>query len=204
MRLRKILMLPAVVSLSAIFAFGSVAQQEEGQVNDKVRELQEQYRRLLKNEYNPSTIEPKTNGKPSFSGPGWMKSSKRSKAKNQNTENTRRKGREPVAHPKRRVPAKSLPGAGRASSPGTLQEKHSVKRTASAKTSAAKGPKSSRASPPKGARSSAKGAKSSGKTAKKVSKSRVSKRKEGNRSKVAGKKGQPQNPPKPAARKKGS
>ncbi len=70
MRLRKLLMLPAVVSLSAIFAFGSVAQQEEGQVNDKVRELQEQYRRLLKDEYNPSTIEPKTNAKPSFSESG--------------------------------------------------------------------------------------------------------------------------------------
>ena len=82
MRLRKILMLPAVVSLSAIFAFGSVAQQEDGQVNDKVRELQEQYRRLLKDEYNPSTIEPKTNGKPSFSsGSGWMKSSKTSKGR---------------------------------------------------------------------------------------------------------------------------
>ena len=81
MRLRKILMLPAVVSLLAIFAFGSVAPQEEGQVNDKVRELQDQYRRLLKNEYNPSTIEPKTNGKPSFGAPGWMKSSKSAKGK---------------------------------------------------------------------------------------------------------------------------
>ncbi len=82
MRLRKLLMLPAVVSLSAIFAFGTVAQQEDGQVNDKVRELQEQYRRLLKDEYNPSTIEPKTNGKPSFgSDQGWMKSSKSGKGK---------------------------------------------------------------------------------------------------------------------------
>ena len=81
MRLRKILMLPAVVSLSTIFAFGSVAQQEEGQVNDKVRELQEQYRRLLKDEYNPSTIEPKTNGKPSFGSSGWLKSSKSAKGK---------------------------------------------------------------------------------------------------------------------------
>ena len=81
MRLRKLLMLPAVVSLTAIFAFGSVAQQEEGQVNDKVRELQEQYRRLLKDEYNPSTIEPKTNAKPSFSSPGWMKSTKKAKGK---------------------------------------------------------------------------------------------------------------------------
>ncbi|MGA7643902.1 MAG: hypothetical protein WBW56_17020, partial [Syntrophobacteraceae bacterium] len=66
MRLRKILMLPAVVLISAVFAFGCFAQQDDSQVNDKVRELQEQYRRLLKDEYNPSTIEPKVNGKPSF------------------------------------------------------------------------------------------------------------------------------------------
>ena len=73
MRLRKILMLPVVVSISAIFAFGCIAQQEDSQVNDKVRDLQEQYRRLLKDEYNPSTIEPKTNGKPSFgSESSWM------------------------------------------------------------------------------------------------------------------------------------
>ena len=49
-------------------------------VNEKVRELQEQYRRLLKDEYNPSAVEPKTNGKPSFSSePGWMESSKKSR-----------------------------------------------------------------------------------------------------------------------------
>lgn len=78
MRLRKILMLPAVLSISAVFAFGCLAQKEDDQVNDKVRELQEQYRRLLKDEYNPSTIQPKTNGAPSFSSKsGWMNSSKK-------------------------------------------------------------------------------------------------------------------------------
>ena len=78
MRLRKILMLPAVVSISAFFAFGCFAQQEDSQVNDKVRELQEQYHRLLKDEYNPSTIEPKVNGKPSFgAGSSGLKSSKK-------------------------------------------------------------------------------------------------------------------------------
>ncbi|SPF49810.1 conserved exported hypothetical protein [Syntrophobacter sp. SbD1] len=76
MRLRKILLLPAVVSISAIFAFGCFAQQDDSQTNDKVRELQDQYRRLLKDEYNPSTIVPKTNGEPSFGAGTGLKSSK--------------------------------------------------------------------------------------------------------------------------------
>ena len=130
MRLRKILMLPAVVSLSAIFAFGSVAQQEEGQVNDKVRELQEQYRRLLKNEYNPSTIEPKTNGKPSFGEPGWMKSSKRAKGKkSKHGKYAKKRSGARSASKKARSGKKLRQGpvgqvrqAGRPSSPGTLQE----------------------------------------------------------------------------------
>ena len=92
MRLRKILMLPAVVSISAVLAFGCFAQEEDSQVNDKVRELQEQYRRLLKDEYNPSTIEPKTDGKPSFdSGSSWMKSSKKKGKKSSRRKSAKKK-----------------------------------------------------------------------------------------------------------------
>ena len=72
MRWRKILMLARGRIHFGRFCIRCVAQQEDSQVNDKVRELQEQYRRLLKDEYNPSTIEPKTNGKPSFSSESWL------------------------------------------------------------------------------------------------------------------------------------
>jgi len=183
-------MLPAVVSLSAIFAFGSLAQQEEGQVNDKVRELQEQYRRLLKNEYNPSTIEPKTNGKPSFSESGWMKSSKRAKGKkSKHGKYAKKKSGTRRASKKTRSGKKLAKGRSGKLARNT-SKRHPVKGTALAKASAGKRPKSSRASAPKAARSSVKGAKSSGKTAKKTSKSRVSeKKKKGTDPKVAVKKG---------------
>ena len=123
MGLRKILMLPVVVSISAVFAFGSFAQQEDSQVNDKVRELQEQYRRLLKDEYNPSTIEPKTNGKPSFgTESGWMKSSKKKGKKSAKRKSGKKKSGTRKASKKARWP-KNTPRTGRENPPRPLQKK---------------------------------------------------------------------------------
>jgi hypothetical protein len=82
MGIRKMLMLPAVLSFSAVFAFVTLAQQEDSQVNDKVRELQQQWNQLMKNEYNPSAIQPKTKNGPSFgSSSSWSRSSKKSAGK---------------------------------------------------------------------------------------------------------------------------
>lgn len=56
-------------------------QSQGQQVNDRVRELQEQYKDLLKHEYNPSQFHPKATGEPSFSKPGWLNHASRRSAK---------------------------------------------------------------------------------------------------------------------------
>jgi hypothetical protein len=76
--LKKVIFLPACIIFSAVFAFTAVAQQNDPEINDKVRELQEQWQKIMKDEYNPSAIQPKTNGGPSFnSNKTWMGSSKK-------------------------------------------------------------------------------------------------------------------------------
>jgi hypothetical protein len=155
MRLRKILMLPAVVSISAIFAFGSIAQQEDSQVNDKVRELQEQYHRLLKDEYNPSTIQPKTDGKPSFSSnEGWMKSSK---AKSKKKSRHRRNGSRSRAYARKKHSGKKLATGKSRKFAGRVSKKGAGKGIRNgAHTKAASGHKSKAAGVRKGAKQNSK------------------------------------------------
>ena len=109
--------------------------QNPGQVNDKVRQLQEQYKDLLKHEYNPSNFHPKATGEPSFNKPGWLNHSKHGSGKKypDHTANTapmpknitgekgaanpgctdiRRKGRESIPlRGENRLEAANLPGA---------------------------------------------------------------------------------------------
>ncbi|MGC8492201.1 MAG: hypothetical protein ACP5SH_10730 [Syntrophobacteraceae bacterium] len=104
MRFRTMLMLTAAVSIAAILGLGCPVEslyaqsqtqaqtpaqsqgqpqvqapaqgQSQGQVNDRVRELQEQYKNLLKHEYNPSQYHPAATEQPSFSKPGWLNHSR--------------------------------------------------------------------------------------------------------------------------------
>lgn len=154
MGIRKLLMLPAVLSLSAIFAFGAVAQQEEPQSSDKVRELQEQWHRIMKDEYNPSAIQPQTNGKPSFAGSTWMKSSKKSKGKKSKVRTSRKHSKKGVASAKTRGSRKS---AG-------VSKKSSKKAALTAKKSSGKSAKVTRSSAKKGTDSSATAAKKGNKS----------------------------------------
>ncbi len=50
--------------------------QSRSQVNNRVRELQEQYQDLLKHEYNPSNFHPSPTAHPSFNKPGWLNHSR--------------------------------------------------------------------------------------------------------------------------------
>jgi hypothetical protein len=59
--MRKIIIASIIVSLSVIFAITAGAQQEDQRLNDKFRELQDQWNHIMQGEYNPSTIQPKAN-----------------------------------------------------------------------------------------------------------------------------------------------
>jgi hypothetical protein len=59
--MRKIIIASIIVSLSLIFAINAGAQQEDQRLNDKFRELQDQWNHIMQGEYNPSAIQPKVN-----------------------------------------------------------------------------------------------------------------------------------------------
>lgn len=55
----KITLISFIVVFSAVFAIAAGAQQENQGLNDKILELQEQWKGIMQGEYNPSTIQPK-------------------------------------------------------------------------------------------------------------------------------------------------
>jgi hypothetical protein len=62
--MRKIVLVFLVVSFSAAFSISAGAQQEN--LNDKIFELQEQWKRIMLDEYNPSAVQPKAGGRSLF------------------------------------------------------------------------------------------------------------------------------------------
>ncbi len=82
MGIRKILVVSAAISFSAFsFSFEAMAQQERPRLDDSFRQLQEQWKQIMKNEYNPATIQPVVNHQTSFSDRAWLDKSKRTSHK---------------------------------------------------------------------------------------------------------------------------
>ncbi len=146
MKIRKLLMLPVVFSISAVLSFGAMAQQEDQKVNEKVRELQDQWNRIMKDEYNPAAIQPKTNGSPSFgSDRTWMKSSQKSSKKKSKlrSKSAKKKHGKSVASSRKSKSGKKVAKAGRTSAPKaeSIAGTTKVKKTESLKKSKSKSTK---------------------------------------------------------------
>ena len=62
--MRKMIIVSFIIGFSAVFAIAAGAQQEN--LNGKFLELQEQWERIMQDEYNPSTIQPKVTGRSSL------------------------------------------------------------------------------------------------------------------------------------------
>jgi hypothetical protein len=85
---RTLMFLASVVFAASVLFLptASARAQDQQQMGEPLRELQEQWRQIMKNEYNPSAITPNHSGKPTF-GP------ERERRTHHISKNNRRKSR---------------------------------------------------------------------------------------------------------------